>query len=54
LAKVPLVLVVGDKEMTAGTVAVRGRHGADLGSLNLAALMQLMGDMSAKKGRLEA
>jgi threonyl-tRNA synthetase len=54
LAKVPLVLVVGDKEMTSGTVAVRGRHGADLGSLNLAALMQLMGDMSAKKGRLEA
>ena len=54
LAKVPLVLVVGDKEMAAGTVAVRGRHGADLGSLNLAALMQLMGDMSAKKGRLEA
>ena len=54
LAKVPLVLVVGDKEMTAGTVAVRGRHGADLGSLNLAALMQLMGDLSAKKGRLEA
>jgi threonyl-tRNA synthetase len=54
LAKVPLVLVVGDKEMTAGTVAVRGRHGADLGSLNVAALMQLMGDMSAKKGRLEA
>ena len=54
LAKVPLVLVVGDKEMNAGTVAVRGRHGADLGSLNLAALMQLMGDMSAKKGRLEA
>ena len=54
LAKVPLVLGVGDKEMTAGTVAVRGRHGADLGSLNLAALMQLMGDMSAKKGRLEA
>ncbi|WP_435217199.1 threonine--tRNA ligase [Luminiphilus sp. nBUS_07] len=54
LAKVPLVLVVGDKEMSAGTVAVRGRHGADLGSLNLAELMQLMSDMSAKKGRLDA
>ncbi|WP_435211864.1 threonine--tRNA ligase [Luminiphilus sp. nBUS_16] len=52
LAKVPLVLVVGDKEMTSGTVAVRGRHGSDLGSLNLAELMQLMDDMSAKKGRL--
>ena len=54
LAKVPLVLVVGDKEMTSGTVAVRGRHGSDLGSLNLAELMQLMDDMSAKKGRLSA
>ena len=54
LAKVPLVLVVGDKEMTSGTVAVRGRHGSDLGSLNLAELMQLMNDMSAKKGRLSA
>ncbi len=54
MAKVPLVLVVGDKEMTSGTVAVRGRHGSDLGSLNLAELMQLMDDMSAKKGRLSA
>ena len=54
MAKVPLVLVVGDKEVTSNTVAVRGRHGADLGSLNLDDLTQLMTDMSARMGRLES
>ena len=29
--KVPYILVIGDKEMQAGTVAVRGRGGVDLG-----------------------
>ena len=33
LAKIPYVLVVGEKEREAGTVAVRGRHGADVGVL---------------------
>ncbi len=54
MAKVPLVLVVGDKEVTSNTVAVRGRHGADLGSLSLDDLTQLMTDMSARMGRLES
>ena len=31
LQKVPYLLVVGDKEMQAGTVAVRARGGVDLG-----------------------
>jgi len=43
LAKTPFILVVGEKEREAGTVAVRGRHGRDLGVLSLddfASLMQ--------------
>ena len=43
LAKTPFILVVGEKEREAGTVAVRGRHGRDLGVLSLddfALLMQ--------------
>ena len=35
LAKIPFVLVVGEKEREAGTVAVRGRHGADLGVMKI-------------------
>lgn len=51
LAKVPLVLVVGDKETAAKTVAVRGRHGTDLGTLAIGDLATLMAEMVAKKGR---
>ena len=36
LSKLPYVLVVGEKEREAGTVAVRGRHGADLGVMSIA------------------
>ena len=36
LSKMPFVLVVGEKERKAGTVAVRGRHGADLGVMSIA------------------
>jgi threonyl-tRNA synthetase len=36
LSKIPYVLVVGEKEREAGTVAVRGRHGADLGVMSIA------------------
>jgi len=36
LSKMPYVLVVGEKEREAGTVAVRGRHGADLGVISIA------------------
>lgn len=52
LAKVPLILVVGDKEMAAKTVAVRGRHGTDLGTLAIGDLAALMAEMVAKKGRV--
>ena len=36
LQKLPYQLVVGDKEMQAGTVAVRTRSGEDLGAMGLA------------------
>ena len=36
MQKVPYILVVGDKEREAGTVAVRGRGGLDLGVMPLA------------------
>ena len=36
LSKMPYVLVVGEKEREAGTVAVRGPHGADLGVMPIA------------------
>lgn len=35
-AKVPFMLIVGEKEQATGTVSVRQRHGQDLGSLTVA------------------
>ena len=35
LAKIPYLLVVGNKEVENGTVSVRTRHGEDLGSMDL-------------------
>jgi len=39
LQKVPYVLVVGDKEKAAGSVAVRGRGNHDLGVMSMSALI---------------
>jgi threonyl-tRNA synthetase len=39
LQKLPYQLIVGDKEMEAGTVAVRTRGGEDLGAMSLEALL---------------
>ncbi|HKW85801.1 MAG TPA: threonine--tRNA ligase [Nitrospiraceae bacterium] len=41
-AKIPFMLVVGDREMRAGTVSVRGRSGANLGSLSVPAVIDLI------------
>ena len=38
--KVPYVLVVGDKEQSAGTVAVRDRVDGDLGAMSVAELIK--------------
>ena len=40
LQKLPYQLIVGDKEMAAGVVAVRTRQGEDLGQLSVEALIQ--------------
>ncbi|HEV8540246.1 MAG TPA: threonine--tRNA ligase [Nitrospiraceae bacterium] len=41
-AKIPFMLVVGDREMQAGTVSVRGRSGANLGSMPVPAVLDLI------------
>jgi threonyl-tRNA synthetase len=49
MKKLPYLLVVGDKEMAAGTVAVRARGGQDLGAMSLDAFMQkINGDIVLK------
>ena len=53
LAKVPYVVVVGDKEMASGEVSVRARHGQDLGSLTQDALLETLTAEVERKGRIE-
>ncbi len=49
LQKLPYLLVVGDKEKAAGTVAVRARGGQDLGVMPLDAFIQkISADITAK------
>jgi len=51
LAKVPYLLVVGDREVEKGTVAVRSRSGEDLGSMQVEVFAQhLAGDVK-RRGR---
>ena len=49
MQKLPYLLVVGDKEMAAGAVAVRARGGQDLGAMPLDAFVQkILGDIANK------
>jgi threonyl-tRNA synthetase len=51
LQKLPYILVVGDKEMQAGTVAVRARGGVDLGVMPLDAFVaRLSADVAQRRG----
>jgi threonyl-tRNA synthetase len=51
LRKLPYILVVGDKEMQAGTVAVRARGGVDLGVMSLDAFAaRLSDDVAQRRG----
>ena len=52
IQRIPYLLVVGDKESESGTVAVRTRHGEDLGSMDLDALGALLTDDVARRGRI--
>ena len=54
LAKVPYILVVGDKEMESGKASVRARHGRDLGCLTYAELLEVLNHETGRKGRLDA
>ena len=49
MQKLPYLLVVGDKEMAAGAVAVRARGGKDLGAMSLDAFVQQIKDDIAHK-----
>jgi threonyl-tRNA synthetase len=51
IAKVPFLLVVGDKEMENGTVAVRTRKGEDLGVMTQDEVIALFGRELENKGR---
>jgi threonyl-tRNA synthetase len=51
IQRVPYLLVVGDREMESGTVAVRTRGGKDLGSLGLETLARGLNDEIASRGR---
>ncbi|MDX1625877.1 MAG: threonine--tRNA ligase [Wenzhouxiangellaceae bacterium] len=51
LAKVPYLLVVGDREMSEGTVAVRQRDGTDHGSMRLERFADRLGQWEAQRGR---
>jgi threonyl-tRNA synthetase len=51
LQKVPYLLVVGDKEVESGTVAVRTRSGEDLGTLTVDALIEQLVQETKRKGR---
>ena len=49
MQKLPYLLVIGDKEMAAGAVAVRARGGQDLGAMSLDAFVQkILGDVANK------
>jgi threonyl-tRNA synthetase len=51
IRRVPYLLVIGDREAEAGTVAVRTRGGKDLGSLPLGQLAEGLQTESASRGR---
>ena len=49
MQKLPYLVVIGDKEMAAGAVAVRVRGGQDLGAMPLDTFVQkVLGDIASK------
>ena len=51
LSRVPYLLVIGDREVEEGTVAVRSREGEDLGSMKVEAFAQHLESEIARRGR---
>ncbi|HAZ80416.1 MAG TPA: threonine--tRNA ligase, partial [Porticoccaceae bacterium] len=52
MQRVPYILVVGDKEKEARTVAVRTRDGEDLGSISLDQVLALFKEAKEQRGRI--
>jgi threonyl-tRNA synthetase len=52
IKRVPYLLVAGDREIEARTLAVRTRSGKDLGSVELAELAGLLAEEVASRGRI--
>jgi threonyl-tRNA synthetase len=53
MQKVPYMLVVGDKEIEAGTVAVRHRQAGDLGASSVSALASKIASLAAQRATHE-
>ena len=51
MQRVPYLLVVGDKEIENGTVAVRTRDGEDLGSMTIEEVILLFQSDTEKRSR---
>jgi threonyl-tRNA synthetase len=51
MQRVPYLLVVGDKEIENGTVAVRTRDGEDLGSMTIEEVISLFQSDTEKRSR---
>jgi threonyl-tRNA synthetase len=51
MQKVPFLLVAGDREKEAGSLAVRSRSGEDLGSMSIDDLGGFLAQQVAKRGR---
>jgi threonyl-tRNA synthetase len=51
IQRIPYLLVAGDKEVEAGTLAVRDRAGKDYGVMSIDAVVQLLRDDIAQLGR---
>ena len=52
LQKVPYLLVIGDREVETNNVAVRARHGEDLGSMSVEAFARHLEEDVARRGRI--
>jgi len=53
LARVPYLLVIGDREVESETVTVRTRSGEDLGSMQLEEFAQHLAEEVGRRGRTE-
>lgn len=53
IQKVPYLLVVGDREVENGQIAVRARSGEDLGAMSIDEFAKLLTGEIEKKGRIE-